>query len=82
MFVLKSERELVEDAIVFGGLQEPSDVMENSDGLGGAPENLEVPRLDVLIMLILFFDVESFALAAVGMPSHLEFTFGTVAGSF
>jgi hypothetical protein len=82
VFALKSETELAADAIVLGGLQEPSDATENMDGLGGL-ETLDVPRVDVLIMLSLFFDdIESLALAGLGTPSHLEFTFGTVGGSF
>ena len=72
--------ELEDDAIEFGGfrLLDDSKVMTEPSGL---PKDFNF-ALSELRKFSLFFCAASFAFSDSGIPSHFEFTLGTVGGSF
>ena len=78
------EFELRVDDTVFGGPRLPSEAMEYTEMLGAAERLEVVVEYPVDCVLSLFFELamESRFFFASGSPSHLELTFGTVAGSF
>jgi hypothetical protein len=77
------------EAIEFGGLRVPSVMTETLESfhvvvLRGEPKE---PRDDTLLLLSLVdplepLDVEYRCFTELGIPSHLELTLGTLAGSF
>ena len=79
--------DMVAEAIEFGGLRVPSVMTENPESFHGAFLRGEPnePREDALLWLSLLglpLDVECRCLTETGTPSHLEFTLGTLDGSF
>lgn len=77
------------DMIEFGGPRDSLDVTENSEVFQCIADNCEpLPNEDPddrfvsLLVLAVVLVVDCRFLTASGMPSHLEFTLGTLSGSF